>query len=682
MTNTNTNTKDPLLKPLTIKGVKIRNRIMSTSHACGLEEEGAMPAETYQRYHEEKARGGIGLTMFGGSAYVSEDSTWASGQLNMSVDRIIPYLESFSTRVHDAGAAIMMQLTHLGRRGETNTQNWLSTMAPSVARETGHRSFPREMDRYDIRRVVTAFGDAALRARQGGLDGLETMVGGHLIGQFMSPVTNWRTDEYGGSLENRCRFGLMVHEEIRNRVGDDFLVGMRFPIDEAVKGGLNFDDCLEMAGVFQRSGLIDFFNANYGSIDTELRLLTDCMPGLSSPIAPWLEVAGAFKKAVNLPVFHAARITDLATARYAIRENLLDMVAMTRAHIADPQIVNKIVNGQEDRIRPCVGMTHCMGVNRPTCIHNPATAREKYWPQLIQPSGGRSRKAVIVGAGPAGLEAARILAERGHKVKIFEASSQPGGQLRMATKASWRKDITGIIDWRVSELERLGVEIIFDRLAEIQDVLSEEPEIVIVATGGIPNYDWVEGNELCTSVWDVLSGAVQPGASVIIFDGTGRHPGLTGAEYCHEAGSDVQLVLLDERPAAELDYGERIIWRRELAKRDISLVIDHKLQSVTKQENDLLKAIFVSELTGVELEIIGGQVIVEHGTVPADDVYQDLRKASNNDGVLDVSALLAGQSQPCLKHSEGFSLFRIGDAASSRNLAAAMYDALRLCSVM
>jgi 2,4-dienoyl-CoA reductase-like NADH-dependent reductase (Old Yellow Enzyme family) len=210
-----TDTKDPLLQSLTIKGVEIRNRIMSTSHACGLEEEGAMPAETYQRYHEEKALGGIGLTMFGGSAYVAEDSTWASGQLNMSVDRIIPYLESFSTRVHDAGAAIMIQLTHLGRRGETNTQNWLPTMAPSVARETGHRSFPREMDQYDIRRVVTAFGDAAYRARQGGLDGMETMVGGHLIGQFMSPVTNWRTDEYGGSLENRCRFGLMVHEEIR-----------------------------------------------------------------------------------------------------------------------------------------------------------------------------------------------------------------------------------------------------------------------------------------------------------------------------------------------------------------------------------------------------------------------------------------------------------------------------------
>ena len=188
---------DPLFQPLRIRNVEFRNRIMSTSHACGLEENG-MPLERYQRYHEEKARGGLGLTMFGGSAYIDSDSTWSSGQLNMSTDQIIPHLQSFSERVHREGAAIMIQLTHLGRRGQSNTLNWLPTMAPSMVRETGHRCFPREMDREDIHRVVKAFGRAALRAKEGGLDGLETMVGGHLIGQFLSPVTNLRSDEFGG----------------------------------------------------------------------------------------------------------------------------------------------------------------------------------------------------------------------------------------------------------------------------------------------------------------------------------------------------------------------------------------------------------------------------------------------------------------------------------------------------
>ncbi|MDE0715441.1 MAG: N-methylproline demethylase, partial [Gammaproteobacteria bacterium] len=340
------------MSPFTIRGKRFRNRIMSTSHACGLEEDGGMPAERYQAYHEAKARGGIGLTMFGGSAYVAPDSTWQSGQLNMSSDRIIPYLTQFSRRVHDAGAAIMIQLTHLGRRGESLSQNWLPTLAPSVVRETGHRSFPREMDRHDIARVVRAFGDAAWRAREGGLEGLETMICGHLIGQFLSPVTNRRTDVYGGSEENRCRFGIEVHEEIRRRVGDDFIVGMRFPIDETLEDGLDFEACVSMALRFQASGLVDYFNVNYGRIDTELVLITDCMPGMASPMAPWLEKAGAFKREVGLPVFHAARITDLATARYAIREGLLDMVAMTRGHIADPEIVNKLIRGEEERIRP------------------------------------------------------------------------------------------------------------------------------------------------------------------------------------------------------------------------------------------------------------------------------------------------------------------------------------------
>ena len=198
----------------------------------------------------------------------------------MSADSVIPCLQEFSARIHAAGAALMMQITHLGRRAETNSQYWLPALGPSPVRETLHRAFPRAMDRGDIERVVKAFGAAALRAKQGGLDGIETMVGGHLIGQFLSPMTNQRRDEFGGSVENRCRFGLMVHEEIRRRAGDDFIVGMRFLVDEADAAGLDFDECVEMARIFEDSGLIDFFNANYGRIDTMQRMLTECMPGM------------------------------------------------------------------------------------------------------------------------------------------------------------------------------------------------------------------------------------------------------------------------------------------------------------------------------------------------------------------------------------------------------------------
>jgi 2,4-dienoyl-CoA reductase-like NADH-dependent reductase (Old Yellow Enzyme family)/thioredoxin reductase len=671
--------EDPLLQPLKIKHLTLRNRIMSTSHACGLEDRDAMPGDAYQAYHEAKARGGLALTMFGGSAFVARDSTWASGQIDMSGDRVIPYLESFSKRVHDAGAAIMMQITHLGRRAETNSQYWLPAIGPSAVRETLHRAFPREMDRYDIDRVVEAFGAAALRAKQGGLDGIETMVGGHLIGQFLSPMTNQRSDEFGGSIENRCRFGLLVHEEIRRRVGDDFIVGMRFLIDEADVAGLGFEECVQMARIFEGSGLIDFFNANYGRIDTMHRMLTECMPGMESAIAPWLQAAGRFRAEVELPVFHAARITDLATARHAIRDGLLDMVAMTRAHIADPDIVAKLERGEEERIRPCLGVTHCMGNNRPTCVHNPASGRELHWPQRIEPGGGAPRRAVVVGAGPAGLEAARILAERGHCVKLFEATDRPGGQMRLAAAASWRRDVGGIVDWRVAEIERLGVELQYNTLAEADDVLAENPDIVIVATGGLPDLDWLPGAELCTPVWDILSGSVKPAANVVVYDGSGRHPAATAAEFCHEAGSRVQLVTIDEMPVAELAYGERVIWRRELTRRGIVPITEYRLAELRRAASGL-EALFLSELTGEELSMNADQVVVERGTLPFDDLFDSLRDGARNKGVTDLDALLDGRPQPGLQQGEGYALFRIGDAASSRNLAAAMYDALRLCA--
>ncbi len=673
---------DPLLQPFHLRHLTLRNRIMSTSHACGLEE-GGMPKERYQRYHEEKAIGGIALSMFGGSSNVAPDSPNIFRQLNVGTDEVIPYLRQFSERMHSRGAALMCQITHLGRRGEPYADNWLPTIGPSVVRETMHRSFPKEMDEHDIARVVRAYGAAARRCRDGGLDGIETLAGGHLIGQFLSPTTNRRTDRFGGSLENRCRFGLMVFEEIRRHVGAGFLVGFRFVIDEA--GGqdtLTFEECLAIAHRFEQSGLIDFFNAIYGRMDTELALATHNMPGMASPIAPWLQQVGAFRRAVGLPVFHAARISDIATARYAIREGLLDMVAMTRAHIADPHIVAKLAAGREQTIRPCVGATHCQSGYRPSCLHNPATGRETVLAHRIALSPHLGRRIVVVGGGPAGLEAARVAAESGHRVTLFEAGERAGGQVLMAARASWRRDLIGVIDWRVHEIERLGVALHLSCFAEAADVLATAPDAVIIATGGVPDLDWLEGSEHATSVWDALSGIAPFGADIIVYDGTGRHPAPQAAELARSEGRQISFVSPDAELAKELTYVERIVWKRRLYEREIPMLFDYRLERLERGGNRIT-ATFRNLVTEAPLVRTADQVIIEHGTVPADELYRDLRASSVNDGVTDIEAVLAGTPQPENPTDEGrFALYRIGDAVASRNIHTAVLDALRLCRTL
>jgi 2,4-dienoyl-CoA reductase-like NADH-dependent reductase (Old Yellow Enzyme family) len=668
---------DPLLQPLRIKGLTLRNRVMSTSHASTLDE-GGLPKERYQRYHEEKAKGGLALTMFGGSSMVSKDSSWGGGQIDVSTDVIIPDLIRFSDRIHAQGAAIMCQISHLGRRADATVMNWLPTLAPSRVRETRHRNIPRAMDDHDIDRIIKDYAAAALRCKEGGLDGVETVTGGHLIGQFLSPRTNRRTDRFGGSTENRARFGLMVHEAIRRAVGDDWLVGIRFVVDEDIEDGIDFAECLKIARIFESAGHIDFFNAIFGRMDTDLALAEHNMPGMSQPIAPFLKPVGAFRQQTKLPVFHAARITDIATARHAIAEGLLDMVAMTRAHMADPQIVNKLARGEEDRIRPCVGASYCM-YKKVACIHNPATGREQILPQVIERSATPGRRVVVLGGGPGGLEAARVAAERGHHVVLFEAGARLGGQMLTAVRATWRRDLIAIVDWRAAELARLGVDVRLNSFAEADDILAERPDAVIVATGGLPDMDWLDGAEHCVSVWDILADSTRAKDDIIVYDGTGRHQAVSCALHLAEQGRQVQFVTLDDNIGLEMEYSSRVIYRKRFAENGVRSTTDHTLVRVRPGGNRLV-ATFRHELTGSEMELAAAQVVIEHGTVPVDDLFHALRERSANAGITDIDALLERRAQA--PRGQRFELHRIGDSVTSRNVHGAIYDALRLCSAL
>ncbi|MDP6413327.1 MAG: NADH:flavin oxidoreductase [Arenicellales bacterium] len=675
MAHTEVPSHDPLLQPLTIKKTTFRNRVISTSHACGLQKDG-FPQEAYQTYHVEKARGGLAMSMFGGSSNVDVDSPDVFSQLNVGTDAITPHLQRFSERMHQEGAVLMCQITHMGRRGDPYLQHWLPMIAPSPIRETLHRAIPREMDEYDVARVVSAYGAAARRCKEGGLDGIETLASAHLPGQFMSPKTNRRTDRFGGSLENRMRFPIMVHAAIKEAVGDDFLVGIRLTIDEVMEDGLGIEECLKAAEILKNKGLVDFFNALFGTMDTVRGLSEDNIPGMGTPIAPWVRAVGAFRREIGLPVFHAARISDLASARYAITDGHVDLVGMTRAHMADPHIVNKLASGKEDFVRPCVGAQHCQSNYRPKCLHNAATGRETTLSHSI-PKASETRKAVVVGAGPAGLEAARVLAERGHNVSVYEAAAEAGGQVILASAEAWRKDLIGIIEWRCAELERLKVPIHYNQFVDCAQIMACNPNIVILATGGLPQVDFGAGRDLVLSTWDLIGRQERAAGDVLIYDGTGRHPAPIAAKLAIQDGANVRFVSLDNAIAQELTYAEAMRWRKEFLAMDIQPHYEMHLERVERSKNRL-KATFVNDLTNQSVSLVAHQIFVEMGSIPMNDLFDELRNYAGNKGVTDLHALVAGESQPL--DGEGFELHRIGDALASRNIHAAIYDALRLCS--
>ena len=682
---------DPLLTPFSIGSVTLRNRIISTSHEPAYTDDG-MPGDRYRRYHVEKARGGLGMTMIGGSAIVSRDSPAAFGNIDLSTDEVVPWLRKLTDEVHALDTRVMIQVTHLGARSSNFTGDWLPLVSSSRYREPAHRSFAKEAEDWDLDRIIADYAQAARRVAEGGIDGLELQHWGHFMDSFVSPWLNDRDDEYGGSLENRLRVPLRLIDAVRAAVPPDFVVGIRMSMDQLRDDGLTSEDAIAILRQYADHG-IRFVSITGGRIESD-RALAESIPGMGTPSAPFLELCRTVRAAVDIPVLHATRIADTPTARYAVADGCVDLIGMTRAQIADPHLVAKMAAGQEDDIRPCVGANACLDAiyvsGSAHCIHNPATGREQTLPQSVRSLGPspRPRRVVVVGAGPAGLEAARVTAVRGHDVTLLEASDTHGGQLAIAARSERRRDLIGIVDWRLQQVRKNGVDVRFGVYADEETVQSLAPEVVIVATGGVPDTEVCTGSEHVLDVWDVMTSPVTAGQHVLVFDDHGSYPALDAVERLARGGAEVIYSTPERTIAVDVGSMNSPAYLRLMAEHGVQTRLTERLVAVEETEAGL-RATLRSEYADTDAVLDVDAIVVDHGTIPNDELYWGLREGSRNRGAIDHDAFVdplgalrlresAGRDGDSAPDDERYALFRIGDATTSRNVHASILDALRL----
>jgi len=536
-----------LFEPLRIGACTLKNRIVSSGHDTVMVEGGAVTDQLIA-YHEARARGGVGLIVVQ-VAGVHESARYTQHILMAIDDACIDGFERLATTLHASGAVVFGQLFHPGREVmESSDGSSPVALAPSAVPNERFRVMPRAMTTGEVEEIVDGYALAAARLERAGLDGVEIVAShGYLPAQFLNPHLNHRKDDYGGSEENRFRFVERVHKAVRQRVGRDFVVGLRISLDEHDPTGLDEEIARRACVRLDEAGLVDYVSVTTGT-SAGRRGSGHIAPEMSFENGYTAPLARSLKELVGVPVIVAGRINQPQEAERILELGQADACVMTRALICDPLLARKAAAGEEEDIRACIACNQaCIGHFHQgfaiSCIQHPETGRELTYATRIRTSA--PRRVLVVGGGPGGLKAAAVAAERGHRVSLHEAAPHVGGQVLLAQMLPGREEFGGAATNLHREAVRAGVEIVTRSRLDATMIRAMDPDVVVLATGARPYRPDLEvaGEPVVRDAWQVLSGAPLPAGHVIVADWRGDWIGIGVARLLRAQGHRVTLCV-------------------------------------------------------------------------------------------------------------------------------------------